>query len=126
MAAATVRAKFTVVDVVGTMTVGAAVANPPHRCDRTAVTIIASDTQVGAVNLETGLCIVIEQPQVPGDRVMAGLAIVLEFASVRIVIKVAAGARGIGFSKHLGFMAGLALEIVMLSEERESGQIMIE
>ena len=82
MAAATVRAKFTVVDVVGTMTVGAAVANPPHRCDRTAVTIIASDTQVGAVNLETGLCIVIEQPQVPGDRVMAGLTVVFEHTVV--------------------------------------------
>ena len=126
MAAATVRAKFAIVDVVRTMTVATAVASSLHRCQRTAVTVIASDIQVSTVYFETGLCIVIKQPQVPGDRVMAGLAVVLEFACVRIVPKVAADALGAGFSKYLGFMAGLALEVVMLSQEWESRQIMIE
>jgi hypothetical protein len=72
------------------------------------------------------LSIVIEQPQVPGDRVVAGLTVVLKFAGVRIVLKVAANALGVGFGKHPGFMAGLALEIAMLSQERESRQVMIE
>ena len=78
------------------------------------------------VYFEAGLYIVIKQPQVPGDRVMAGLTVVRKFASVRIVIKVAADALGASFGKHLGFMAGLALEIAMLSQERESRQVMIE
>ena len=126
MATATIRAKFTIVDVVRTMTVTAAVTSPLHRCQRTAVTVIASDIQVSAVYFEAGLYIVIKQPQVPGYRVMAGLTVVLKFASVRIVIKVAADALGASFGKHLGFMAGLALEIAMLSQKRESRQVMIE
>ena len=49
MAAATVRAKFTVVDVVGAMTVSAAVADPLHRRQRASMTVIADDIQVSAV-----------------------------------------------------------------------------
>jgi len=90
------------------------------------VAVVASNIQVSTVYGETGLGIVIEQPQVPGDRVMAGLTVALKFASVRIVIKVAVDALGAGFGKHLGFMAGLALDIAMLSQERKSRQVMNE
>lgn len=90
------------------------------------MTVIASNIQVGAVYFEIGLCVVVKQPQVPSDRVMAGLAVVRELACVRIVLKVATDALRIGFSKHLGFVARLALEIAMLSQERESRQVMIE
>lgn len=60
MAAATVRAKFAIVDIVRAMTVAAAVAGSLHRCQRTAVTVIASDIQVSTVYFETGLGIVIK------------------------------------------------------------------
>lgn len=82
MAAAAVRAEFSIVYVISPMTVATAVACPLHRCQRTAVAVIAGDIQVGAVNNEIGLCIVVKQPEIPGDRVMAGLAVVSKLASV--------------------------------------------
>ncbi len=78
------------------------------------------------VNDETRLRIVIEKPQVPGDRVMAGLAVIRKPAIVRIVFSMTAHATVIGIGEHFGFMAGLALDIVMLSQERESRQVVVE
>jgi len=90
------------------------------------VTVIAGDTFVGTVYLEVATNVVIEQPQVPGDRVVAGFTVVRKPAGVFIVLQVASNALCVGIGKHRGFMAGLALEIVMFTKKRESRQIMVE
>lgn len=126
MAAPAVRTKFTIVNIIGTMTAVAAVADSLHRCQRTAVTVVTGDIQMRAVYRETGLRIVIKQPKVPRDRVVAGLTVVLEPARVRIVIKVAVNALGIRASKYFGLVAGFTLEIVVLAQKRKSRQVMIE
>ena len=126
MAAAAVRTEFTIVYVIGPMATTAAVTGSLHYRQRTAVAVVAGNIQVSAVYFEIGLFIVIKQPQVPGDRVMAGLAVVLKLARVRIVVQVATDALGIGFSKNSCIVACVALEIVMLPQKRESRQIMIE
>ena len=82
MAAAAVRAEFAIVDVVCAMTATAAVPGPLHRCQRTAMTVIAGNVDVCAVNGEAGLRVVIKQPQIPGNRVVAGLTVLFELAVV--------------------------------------------
>jgi hypothetical protein len=126
MTAATVWAEFTVVIIVGAMTATAAVACLLHRRQRTAMTVITGDINMSTVDHEVRLRVVIKQPQVPGDRVMAGLAVVLKLAGMRIVLEMTADALCLGSGKHFGFVAGLAFEIVMLSQKRESCQVMIE
>jgi len=82
MAAAAVRAEFAIVIVIGAMTGAAAVPCSLHRCQRTAMTVIAGNIDVRAVYLEIGLSVVIEQPQVPGNRVVTGLTVFFELSIV--------------------------------------------
>ena len=116
MAAAAVRAEFTIMDVIGPMTIAACTACLLHRCQRAAVAIIAGDVDMRAIYCETRLSIMIKKPQVPGDWVMTGLTVILEPAVVRIIIEMAIDALLAGIGKHLGFMAGLTLDIAMFSQ----------
>ena len=82
MATAAVQAEFAIVIVIGTMTATAAISCFLHRCQRTAMTVIAGNVDVRAVNSEFGLGVVIEQPQIPGNRVVTGLTVLRELAVV--------------------------------------------
>lgn len=59
------------------------------------MTVIAGYSDMRAGQLKIGSGIVIEQPQVPGDRVVACLALNAKIASVHIVVEMAAIAIGL-------------------------------
>ena len=61
----------------------------------------------------------IEQPQVPGDRVVAGLAVSLKDAFVVVVFQVAIDALVIGVCKELRLMAVFALNVSVFTQKRE-------
>ena len=82
MATAAVRAEFAIVIVIGAMTAAAAVSRFLHRCQRTAMAVIAGNIDVRAVYSEIGLSVVVKQPQVPGNRVVTGLTVFFELAVV--------------------------------------------
>lgn len=64
------------------MTVGASAAGFSHGCQRAAMTVIAGDILVCPMQQEIRLRIVIKQPQVPGNRVVAGTTVVVEHTVV--------------------------------------------
>lgn len=82
MATAAVRAEFAIVIVIGAMTATAAIPCFLHRCQRTAMAVIAGNIDVRAVYSEIGLSVVIEQPQIPGNRVVTGLTVFFELSIV--------------------------------------------
>jgi hypothetical protein len=82
MATAAVRAELAIVIVIGAMTAAAAVSRSLHRYQRTAMTVIAGNIDVCAVNGEAGLSVVVKQPQVPGNRVVTGLTVFFELSIV--------------------------------------------
>lgn len=125
MAAATVRAEFTVVDVIGAMAIGTAIAGFPHRRQRTAVAALAGNIQVGSVQFEICLNIVIEQPQVPGNRVVTGLTVVLEYTVVRIIFEMTADTFAVRIAEQLRVVTGIAFDIAVLTQQREARQIVI-
>ena len=82
MAAAAVRSEFSVVYIIGSVAIGAAIAGFLHRCQRGTVAVVTGNVDVSSIEFEACLSIVIEKPQVPGDRVVAGLTVVFEHAIV--------------------------------------------
>ena len=85
--------------------------------------IVAGDVHVGAVQNEISLSSVIKQPQIPGHRVVTTTAVLFEIATVRVVFLMAGDALDVGLGKDLTEVAGLAFDVAMFSEQRESGQI---
>ena len=68
----------------------------------------------------------IEQPQVPRDRVVAGATFVIETALVSIIFSVAVDAAATRADKNCGFMTGIALEVVMFAKQWERCQVVDE
>ena len=128
MATPAARPELTVVNVIRPMAAATVVARIAHCSERASVTIITGNVQVGAIQNEVGLSVVIEQPQVPGDRVVTGTTIVSKIAAVRIIIDIvmAGDALGVGVSEYLTEVAGFTFDIVMVAEQRKMGQVMIE
>lgn len=126
MAATAVVAKFAVMNIVRSMTIRATSAGLLHGRKRTAVATLAGHTFMCTIEFKARLHIVVEQPQVPGNRVVAITALVIEYAIVRVVLKVAADAFRARVCKHLAFMAGIAFEIVVLTQERKAHQVVVE
>lgn len=92
MAAATIGAEFAVVHIVGAMAVAATAVcglNPGERC---AVTIVAANLSMCAVQREFSLYVMIEAPELPGNRVVAAVTAILEVALVRVIIAMAGNA----------------------------------
>ena len=116
MTATTVRTKFSVVNIIRPVAVRAAIARLLHRRKRTAVTAIAGDLDMRAMQFEIRLRIVIKQPQVPSDRVMAHLTVVLENAMMGIVVVMATGTIAASVGELLCGMAVVALDFVMLAK----------
>ena len=81
---------------------------------------------VRTIEHEFGLRVVIKEPEVPRNRVVAGFAIFVEHFAVRVVFDVAIVARGSGLCEDLAFVARVAFEVDVLTEQREAGQAMIE
>ena len=65
MAPSTIDPELAIMNVVGSVAVGAVIASRSHRCQRFAMAVSASDIVVRTVQGESCLSVVIEQPQVP-------------------------------------------------------------
>ena len=82
MATTTVGSEFSVVNIVCSVTVSAVITGCAHRSQRTAMTVVAGDFHVRTLEGESRLHVVVEQPQVPCNRVVARLALIFESALV--------------------------------------------
>ena len=99
--------------IIRAVTVRTAIAGLFHRRKRTTVAVVAGYVDVGAMQLEVCLNIVIEQPQVPRDRVVTRLAVVFERAIVCVVFKMAADTLTIGVGEYLTLVASIAFTIAV-------------
>jgi hypothetical protein len=126
MAPATIETKLAIVDVVGTMTVVAAAAQPHlvfHRLPMTGFTLcIAMCTVEGKI----GLRVVIETPLRPVDRRVAERAVVGEAVSVRIVWPVTRHAVRWCVPELLCFVTGRTFGVVVFAQQGEASQAMVE
>jgi len=121
VAAATVRPELSVVYIIGSMAIGTAIAGFAHRRQRATVAVVTANVDVSSIYLEACLSIVIEQPQVPGNRVVAGLAVVFEHAIVRVIVTMTADAFAGGIRESPCLVAFVTLGIVVRTEQWEAG-----
>lgn len=98
------------------MTVGTPVAGLSHGSKRAAMTAFASHVSVRTLQLKVGLDIVIEEIQVPGDRVMARLAVALENATMIVIFQVTVDADIARVSKSLSLMTVVTFNVCMLAQ----------
>ena len=68
----------------------------------------------------------IEQPQIPGDRIVAGATVIIEATVVGVIFGVAVCAVTVCTNEYRRFMTRIAFEIVVLAEQWETGQVVDE
>ena len=88
--------------------------------------VVTRNLYMCAFEYEFCTSVVIEQPQVPGDWVMTIATLFLKAVFVDIVFQVAIDTLIICANKHLAFMAGVALEVVVFTKQREFRNVVIE
>lgn len=88
--------------------------------------IVAGNFDVGTFQQKIGLCVVVEQPEVPGDRIVAPVAGVFEPAIMVVVFQVATDAVFFCVDKYLGLVTIDAFDVRMFSEQRKPRQVMIK
>ncbi len=86
------------------MAIAAGVTDTLHGSQRAPVTVVAGNIYMGAIQAEARLHIVIEQPQIPRDRVVAGATFIIKTALVSIVFSVTVDAVAVRADKYRGFM----------------------
>ena len=79
-----------------------------------------------AVKLEPGAPVVIEAPQFPITRVMAGTALRAEPTLVRVLPMMAGHASGRGVLKGLRAVTCLASKVLVLAQDWETSQVMVK
>jgi len=134
VAAATIRAKFTVMNIIGAMAAAAASIDRFDPVERGSVARIAGNFGVSAFKRKIGLYVVIERPDVPGDRVMAGVAAVIEIAPMRVVFAMTGDAIGLDLRENPGGFIGddlgsvtiLAFVLSMLAQQGKRREVMVE
>ena len=109
MAPAAVEAEFPVVDVVGPMAVGTAAAQPGLRSKGSAVTTVAADFEVCALQGEVRLPVMVKLPLQPVDRVVAKGAVLREAILVRVRFAMAFGAVRGRVAEDMRLVARVAL-----------------
>lgn len=126
MAPATIKAKLAIVNIVGTMTVIAAAAQPHlifHRLPMTGFTLrIAMRT----IERKIGLRVVIETPLRPVDRRVAQRTVVGEAVTVRVLRLVTRHAVHWCTPELLRFVTGRTFGVAMFAQQGESSKAMIE
>jgi len=108
------------------MAIGTAITGFAHGCERAAMAASAGDLYMRTVYLEISLYIMIEQPEIPGDRVMAGFAITLKDAIVIVVLEMTVDTGIAGISKALRLVAFVAFDVAVLTQQWEGRQVMLE
>lgn len=89
MTTAAIRAELTIVDIVRTMTAATAAIDHLHVGQRTAVAALAAHVGVCALQRKFCLDIVVEGPEIPCDRVVAGIAVFCKSSFMAVVLRMA-------------------------------------
>jgi hypothetical protein len=105
--------------IIGSMAFAAAAVGRSHLCKRAPMTLIAGNFDVRAGQRKIGLQVVVKYPLVPRNRVVAGAALVLEIAVVRIVFLVTRNAGGLDPAVFLCLVAVSTFRFVVRAEQRE-------
>ena len=126
MASATVGSELPIVDIVGTMTIGAVPAEARLRGKRLSVAAVARDRRVCAVKGEAGLRVVVEKPLLPVDRVVAQRAVLTETPLVRVVVAVATDAILRCVLEHVRLVTLATLGFPVFAEQGETSEIVVE
>ena len=126
MAAATVNAKLIVVDIVRAMAVTTTTVDGLHFAERASMTVIAGDIDMRTAQFEFSLNIVVKDPKIPGDRIVASVTAPGEVFTMRIVVFVASGTAFVHDSEYLGLVTILAFVLVVNAEQRKGSEVMVE
>ena len=109
MTATAVRAEFAVVHVISTMAIPTIAVDRRDFVQGDSVAIVAGNADVSPLERELGLCGVIESPDVPGDRVVAGVAAILEISAVRVVFTMTGNAAALFAGEYRRCMTTVAI-----------------
>lgn len=126
MAASTIEAELTVVNIVGTMAVVTAAAQPHLEVERLPMAGLAGGITMSAMKGEVRLTVVIEAPPQPVDRRVAKCATVGKTVTVRVFRRVARYAVHRRIPEFLSFVTIGAVRVAVLAKQREAGQAMIK
>lgn len=126
MTTSAVGSKFAIVHVARAMAVTTASAGGLHFLQRVSVAIVAGDLNMSTRQRKIRLLVVIKQPLVPGNRVVAGITLFVEISAMRIVLNMAGNTGGIRLAKGLRFMAVDTFHLAMGTEQREWAKVVVE
>ena len=126
MTASAVRPEFSIMNVIRLVAVGTVTPQSLLHCQRLSVAGLAINAGMRAPQLEVRLDVVIEERLPPVDRVVTQHASLAEAPIMGVAVPVAFDALLGGIAKHVRVMAIPAFPVRVLSEERESGESMIE
>lgn len=126
MAASTIEAELTVVNIVGTMAIVAAGAESHLDVERLPMAGFAISIAMSAVKRKCRLTVVIEAPPRPVDRRVAECTTVGKAVAVRVFGLVARHAVHRRIPEFLSFMTIGAVRVDVLAKQREAGQSMVK
>lgn len=116
MAATAVRSKLSVVQIARTVAAATACAAVLHPGNRGPMAVIACDFSMCTCQCKCCLRIVIECPHVPADRVMARVTLLVEVASVWIIVLMTGNTGGVVATERLGFVTVRALCFAVVTQ----------
>ena len=108
------------------MAVTTTAVNSLHLAERASMTVIAGDFDVRTAQFEFSLNIVVKDPKIPSDRIVASVTAPGEVVTMRIVVFVAGGTAIVHDSEHLGLVTILAFLLVVNAEQRKRSEVMVE
>lgn len=126
MAASAVLSELAVVHVVGAVAAAAVGRERGSRVERFAVTARASYRCMSAAEGEIRLRAMIEDSEAPIVRVVAQTAVRPQAPVVRVVFGVAIDALLGSIQERLARVAAVAIDLLVASEKRKGGQIVVE
>ena len=126
MASAAVEAELAIVNIIGTMAVGAAASEPHLSRDWAAVAGLARHVAMRAGEFEVSLRVMVELPLQPVDRVVTQSAVVREPAGMRIDFGMTFAALDRCLLEYMCLVTRVAFSFCVFAEPRESRQVMVE
>ncbi len=121
-----IRSKFAVMDVVQLMTVRAVTTQLRMGSQWSAMAGLAGNLRMRPVQDKARLQVVVEEPLLPVNRVVACRTVRAETAFVRVVRRMAVHALLRSIAEHVRFMAVAAVDIRVFAKEWEARQVVVE
>ena len=126
MTSGTVEAEFPVVYVVSPVAVAAAASKFAQCRQRLTMAIVALSRDMGTIQREVRLSVVVELPFNPVHRVMTGGTVFVVTTLMRIFFEMAIHACRRGIAKYVGLVAGITFLVGVSAQQRKASQVVIE